>query len=863
MITFMNMSSELNTQENTNYSFFAFNILKAKGKLLFQNDKAMECLTRSDIFFKEQLKTLSSLYFNDITPQKFIEIIQNLKIAETDQKRLLLIAQLYQSYVEIMEQNEFKIPPYSASIKQHPNSSPNPVIQKRIQYILDSFTSNTLSLFNATEKTQCQDVSYIEFSDIQSETLYIINEIKSLVANGLTQYNEIAVFIDKTEARKKFIDIVKAQNLPVTSSIYNEDYENLKNKISTYRKISDLFLELSIDNFSYEEIKNITIPSKAKKETCIEQLDEIFKNILTEIIQNSKTTDKLFSKSTNSRLPIIEIIFPALNNLEENDKIALSSEFRAIKAFYEEYKNKKYANAINSIIKKHLPKFKEKLLVEAVTGKMKSLNDLENLFKKLENTEPEFDSFEEIMQGLPQDKEKAKNAIYLASISKKNSKPEKFKYIYIAGLTRNNYPAQNNSYPFISIQTNKILTEKLQEISSGFEYFLTTDEIYFQYKLQDFCQKMSLATNKITLTTHSYEAKKQTQPSIFFKVLCDADNSNFLKIENNSQTENEKFSSQTNISQSKTETNPIISNKDILKLNASAISTFQKCPRKYYYKNLLNLKEPYTFSANYGSIVHAVFQVLNTRAKNNYNKKMALALAKVLFNSAENETRALQAGFSQTDIELVKACPKLQLEEMQDNFNEAIDDFSLSGGFDNPPIESKCEQTFSFTLEEIPNVIFDGRIDAILTTSDGNVKIIDYKTGKNKTNTLDYAISDYGVNFKLKTGKEPTNPESLQKVYDYQIPIYYLACQNSTELKELKDKVTSLGLVYIRPKSKENGCAEDFITAEKLEKYNNTIIKNLKETIIDKIINETEFVKTKSWDCDNCAYKFLCDKEEN
>lgn len=821
----------------------------------------MKCLAKSDMFFKELVNTLSRLFFNNITPQKFFDVIQNIETSKTDRERLLLIAQLYGGYLEIMDKNGFKLPQCSTLLKSYPENKQNTQIQKRIQYLRDSFLTGTIPVLK--EDIPCQDISYLEFSDIQNETQYIIDEIKSLVSSEHATYNNIAVFIDKTEARKKFLDLVKAQKLPVTSSIYNEDYENLKNKISVCRKISNLFIELSLKEFSYDEIKNINIASKAQKEICFEQLDEIFKNILSETIQNPKTADSLFSKSQNNKISLLETVFTCWHTLNEDDKSALSSEFNAIKTFYESYKNKEYAPAIESLIKKYLSKFEDKQLKESVTGKIKSLNDLANLFQKLDNAEPEFDSFEEIMQGLPQDKEKAKNAVYLASISTDKKNLKDFKYVYIAGLTRNNYPSQNTSYPFISTQTDELLTKELKKLSPDFDYFLTTDNIHFEQKLIDFCNVMSLASQKITLTTHSYEAKKQTQPSIFFKTLVDADDKHFSQIKDNTKTEPANSSVCSDAAALQTSSGAVISQDDLLKLNPSAISTFQKCPRKYYYKNLLNLKEPYTFSASYGSIVHAVFQVLNTNFRHNYSQKMALALAKVLFNSAEDEPRALQAGFSQTDIELVKACPELSLEEMKDNFNEAIEDYSLSGGFDHPPVAGECERTFSFKLKEIPNVIFDGRIDAILTASDGSVKVIDYKTGKNKTNSLGYAISEYGVNFKLKTGKDPASVETLQKAYDYQIPLYYLACQNSAELDEFKDKITSLGLVYIRPKSRENGCAEDFVSAELLEQYKDKIIQNLKETVIDKIQNETEFPKTKSWDCDNCAYKFLCEKEED
>jgi ATP-dependent exoDNAse (exonuclease V) beta subunit len=168
---------------------------------------------------------------------------------------------------------------------------------------------------------------------------------------------------------------------------------------------------------------------------------------------------------------------------------------------------------------------------------------------------------------------------------------------------------------------------------------------------------------------------------------------------------------------------------------------------------------------------------------------------------------------------------------MKENFRNAIENYEFSGYFNQAPTKAVCEKTFSFTIDELPNVVFDGRIDAILSDEKNNTTVIDYKTGRNKINTLEYAISEFGVNFKSKTGKDPSNIETLQNTYDYQIPIYYLAIQNAENLKEYKESVKKLGLLYVRPITKDNGCDEDFVSAEKIEFYKEKIIQNLKTTI--------------------------------
>lgn len=849
---------ETNLKNSQSYSLFAFNIIKSQGRKIFESNRALSLLSRSESFFKELLNTLNGLFYLDITPEKFCETVLNLQISSTDKARLEAVSKLYSSYVEIMHKNGFTLPFYEADIKSYRNAE-NADIQKRLEFLKGVFEEKKSS---SKEFSKSENIEYLEFSDVHQEAMYIVKQIKNIIKSDFADYSQIAVFADKTETRDKISDILKIQNIPVVSSIYNEDYENLKHKINVCEKISKVCYELKMQEFSYDDFKNIALESKAQTEICKDELDNCIKDLLSEVLTDSYAVEKIVNaketpSSVKGKKSLLDAIHTSWHILKEEDAKLLGSEFGMIKTFYGFYKEKQYAKAVDSIIKRFFSLFENTPVKDVVAGKIKSLNELQNLYDNILKSEPGFESFKDIMRWLPKDTAKDKNAVHLSSVST-NLKPDKtFKHIFVAGLTENNFPGNNPNYPFIAQQTCEILTLELKKLNPHFKTFLKTDEIYFNARFNALCDVISRAEEKITFAFHAYEAKKPAHPSIFFKVLKEFDSSNFRSIKTEITLEqNPQTPAQSASLINKAE--KIISDTDVLKLNPSAISTFQKCPRKFFYKNLLNLKEPYTFAASYGTVVHAVFEVLNRRFLNSYNIETAMELADVLFDSAKNPENSLKAGFKETDIELIKAADELSIAEMKDNFKDALEDFSMSGGFDNPPNSAICEKSFTFKLEELPNVLFDGRIDAILTDGDGGVRVIDYKTGKDKTNTLDYAVSEYGVNFKSRTGKDPSNIETLQNAYDYQIPLYYFACQNSPELAEFKDKVSSLGLVYIRPKSKDNGCGEDFVSAEKIEFYKAKIIQNLKETVIEKIVNETEFKMNKTFACDSCAYKFLC-----
>lgn len=844
------LEQELSAEKQNGFKLFAKNIIKAKSRKIFAQSKTLSCLVKSDIFFDDILNIFNKLFHFRILPTNFIETINACELSETDNERLNLIAKLYNDYVNVMTENGWKIPfPRRLTLK-----------------------NNTDISFDVTKMIMQKNRCYLEFPDIQTESLYIAKKIKDIVDSGECELKNIGVFVDKGEARQKLLDILTSMSIPVQSSIYNESYENLKHKVLIYEQISDICKNLALENFTAEDFKNLHSTanwnsiSKSQKEICLTELDKTLKTFLSEVLPQSTCLEKIFTTQSESSksLNIINLIYSSWNKFSEEEQKILSIEFGSIKTFYEHYKQFDFASAISSVIKKYLALFENTELKTIIAGKIKGLGELQNLYNCILKEQPQFAEFFEILNEPSFSQEKNENIITLGAISSAVRKKDGFKYLFLAGLTENNFPGTNISYPFVSLQTNELLTQEIKKIAPEYDFFLQTDDIHNGFRIADIKSLISLATEHIVFSTHLYEAKKSTLPASIFKMLIKNDSENFKKIteentKNPDESNNTDNKENSNSSENDSKNNFVITENDILKLNPSAISTFQNCPRKYYYKTLLNLKEQPSFAASYGSIVHAVFELMNKKYLSSYNKKTALELADILFSSKENPQPALDKGFGQTDVDLINATNDLSLVEMKENFRNAIENYEFSGYFNQAPTKAVCEKTFSFTIDELPNVVFDGRIDAILSDEKNNTTVIDYKTGRNKINTLEYAISEFGVNFKSKTGKDPSNIETLQNTYDYQIPIYYLAIQNAENLKEYKESVKKLGLLYVRPITKDNGCDEDFVSAEKIEFYKEKIIQNLKTTIIDKILTQVEFKSSKGFSCENCSYKFLCD----
>ena len=125
--------------------------------------------------------------------------------------------------------------------------------------------------------------------------------------------------------------------------------------------------------------------------------------------------------------------------------------------------------------------------------------------------------------------------------------------------------------------------------------------------------------------------------------------------------------------------------------------------------------------------LYSVFEVLNKKflTLNKFTKEVTIELGNILFDSKNNPQNALDVGFKQIDVDLIAETDDLSLAEMKEYFVDAIEDFSLSGGFDNSFKSAVCEKTFSFSLPQLPKVVFDGRIDAIVQENSGNYIVVD------------------------------------------------------------------------------------------------------------------------------------------
>lgn len=796
-------------------AYLAQNIIAALCVDIFANDKVMKNLVKSPAFSKDLFALFARFSESDIKPAELYEAA--VRLPDIDAKRFVLVIMVYEAYLGVLDENGFEI-----------NET-----ERKNSKVLD---------------VPSIPVELYLFEDIHAEISSIAQRIKSKVEDG-AKYSDFAVLIRDYNSRRRFADLFKTFDIPVSGELCSDSFTNFKNKMIRYLKISGVYEKLGIEEFSKTEFEKLKFISKAQIEIYYNEMNTYIQSMLTEVLEDTCARDRFISlMEQNSGFSLLNIVYSNLDILKENDRKALKEELDNMKKFFTLYKSGKILEMIAVFSSS------QNLEKETVAHLLGTIKAVSNLYNNILKVKLPVDVLAEIIDSAREYNESPPDSVTIAPLCSS----KKFKHVFIPCMSENSLPAQNHSVNFISPDSNEKLSALIRSNHPEFSEVVISDKTHNQTEYEMFMVGLNCAKESLTLCAHLYEDKKECTPSPYFDEMIERSGFEPRYIEKSLKSSEIKALSS---SESKKISETVLREGEVLKLNPSAISNYLKCPRSYYFKSLLNLKEQSVFAANYGNIVHAVLEVFNTTCLDKYTKETLLVLKDILFDSVENRETALQAGFKELDTDLIKASDKLALMQMSKNFEDAVKELEKNGWFFSVPQKAVTEKSFRFSLHEIDNVVFDGRIDVILQDG-GKYRVVDYKSGKNKENDLEYAVSEYGVNFLTKTGRVPARVEEYERKYDYQIPIYYLACQNAEELSEFKDKVDELGLQYIRPSNKDGGWNEDFIAAESIDVQKEKILANLKTTVIDKIRGSVEFEKCESFNCADCAYAFLCDEEE-
>jgi len=234
-----------------------------------------------------------------------------------------------------------------------------------------------------------------------------------------------------------------------------------------------------------------------------------------------------------------------------------------------------------------------------------------------------------------------------------------------------------------------------------------------------------------------------------------------------------------------------------LKLSASAVDSYRKCPQLFLFSRLWSLKEGPAATLSFGAVMHTTVR----RFIDQYRKGVKLPFEEVVrvfeteWTSAGYEDEYQESEYKKDGIE--------QLRVFHADF------------LANPPEVLEQEKSFELPLEN--NVIINGRIDQINSLGKKDVEIIDYKTGKSR--------------------------KEADARRDLQLSIYAIAAKEILELNPVR-----LAFHYLQ----NNQVQSTTRTDKQLDEAQ----KVVQEAAAD--IRAAEFSPKRGFACRGCAYKPVC-----
>lgn len=163
----------------------------------------------------------------------------------------------------------------------------------------------------------------------------------------------------------------------------------------------------------------------------------------------------------------------------------------------------------------------------------------------------------------------------------------------------------------------------------------------------------------------------------------------------------------------------------IIKLSASAVKTYEQCPRKYFYNYIERAPRKQWDHFDLGNLCHKTLELFHLDYIKNKKKKQALG-------------KIMSKSFKEARKDFPKMSVKL-IEEAKD----LIQDYLNKMKQDGMPNVKGVETYFNISLAD--DVLVRGYLDRLDMTPDGRYDIIDYKTTKNTKYLDEFQLLVYGL----------------------------------------------------------------------------------------------------------------------
>ena len=157
-----------------------------------------------------------------------------------------------------------------------------------------------------------------------------------------------------------------------------------------------------------------------------------------------------------------------------------------------------------------------------------------------------------------------------------------------------------------------------------------------------------------------------------------------------------------------------VSNPENLRLSPSAVSEYENCPQQYKYRKIDKLAEPPSLDAERGTLIHTVLQDLFEVPAGDRTPKTAIDLLPSRW-SAQLANKPELLGMVTDEKEWLDRASSLLTTY-----------FSL----ENPTTFEATHREMHLENDFDTNVYLHGYVDRLDIASTGEVRIVDYKTGK-------------------------------------------------------------------------------------------------------------------------------------
>lgn len=187
-----------------------------------------------------------------------------------------------------------------------------------------------------------------------------------------------------------------------------------------------------------------------------------------------------------------------------------------------------------------------------------------------------------------------------------------------------------------------------------------------------------------------------------------------------------------------------------LRLSPSRVNDFTNCPQLYKYRSILNLPEEISLDAERGKLVHSVLEDLFEAPRPERNHDLAISLLPTAWQRQIADKPELEALVTNQEEWMARA------ESLLKTY------FSL----ENPTTFDATYRELHLEKDFTENIYLHGYVDRLDVAPTGEVRIVDYKTGKSpKPGWEEKALFQLRVYALLYWRNEGVLPRLLQLLY--------------------------------------------------------------------------------------------------